>query len=91
MGFSLGTQVISQFLATHPLPAGVNVVLLGDTFWRNDQFLGHGRGVPLDIANQVTMVANEFDGWSDQPDIASSPGFGLAQQNADAGKHRVHW
>jgi hypothetical protein len=90
MGFSLGTQVISQFLATHTLPGGVMVVLLGDTFWRNDQFLAHGVGVPPDIANQVTMVANEYDGWSDQPDITSSPGYGLAQQNANAGKFRVH-
>jgi hypothetical protein len=90
MGFSLGTQVISMFLATHTLPAGVKVVLLGDTFWRNDQFLAQGTGVPLNIANQVTMVANEYDGWSDQPDITSSPGYSLAQQNANAGMFRFH-
>ena len=39
LGFSLGSQVISLYLAQHTPPPGVRFVLLGDTFARNDQLV----------------------------------------------------
>lgn len=91
MGFSLGTQVVSLFLSQHTLPAGVKVLLAGDTFAQNARFNATGVGIPLTIANQVTMVANEYDGWSDSPDLTSSPNYSLAEQNAAAGTQRLHY
>jgi hypothetical protein len=91
MGFSLGTQVISLFLSQHTLPPDVRVVLLGDTFARNDQLVSQAQGVPPDIANPVLMVVNEYDGWSDQPTNASAPGYAIAVQNATlGGEDRLH-
>jgi hypothetical protein len=90
MGFSLGSQVISLYLSQHTPPPGVRFVLLGDTFERNDRFLASGQGVPLDIANEVLFVANQYDGWSDMPTDVSAPGYQLALQNANAGKQSVH-
>lgn len=91
MGFSLGVQVISLFLSQHCLPPGVKVLLAGDTFNRNQQLVNQGQGIPWDIANQVTMVANEYDGWSDGPDLTASPNYTLADQNAIAGTQRLHY
>lgn len=90
MGFSLGTQVVSLFMSQHPLPAGVRVVLCGDTFWRNQQFVNSGVGIPWDTPTSVTMIANEYDGWSDEPDQTSAPGYWTAMLNASIGSQQVH-
>jgi pimeloyl-ACP methyl ester carboxylesterase len=89
LGFSLGSQVISAYLAQHTPPPGVRFVLLGDTFARNDQFVAAGQGIPADIANKVILVARQYDGWSDSPTTAS-PNYGLAMQNAQAGAATIH-
>jgi hypothetical protein len=89
MGFSLGVQVISLFLSQHQLPAGVNVVLAGDTYAQNVRY--GTNSIPLNIANSVTMVANEFDGWSDSPDLTTNPNYSLANANAVAGTQRLHY
>lgn len=91
MGFSLGVQVISLFLAQHTLPPGVKVLLAGDTFARNQELVSKGQGIPWDIANPVTMVVNEYDGWSDAPTRRGSPNFGLSNMNAVAGTQRLHY
>jgi hypothetical protein len=62
LGFSLGSQVISLYLAQHTPPPGVRFVLLGDTFARNDQLVAAGQGIPADIANKVVLVARQYDG-----------------------------
>lgn len=80
--------MIAEYLAAHTPPPGVRFVLLGWTFERNARAMGYG--VPADIPNQVLMVANQYDGWADAPTNTSSPGYQLAQQNAEAGKLRVH-
>jgi hypothetical protein len=90
IGFSLGVQVISQFMSQHQLPTGVKVLLAGDTFWRNGQYLSMNVGIPWDTSTQVTMVANEYDGWSDYPDKTSAPGYWAAVQNAIMGTQQVH-
>lgn len=90
LGFSLGSQVISLYLARHTPPPGVRFVLLGDTFARNDELVAAGQGVPADIANQVTLVAREYDGWSDAPTNKASPHYRLALQNAQAGAGTIH-
>jgi pimeloyl-ACP methyl ester carboxylesterase len=89
LGFSLGSQVISAYLAQHTPPPGVRFVLLGDTFARNDQFVAAGQGIPADVANKVILVARQYDGWSDSPTTAS-PNYGLAMQNAQAGAATIH-
>lgn len=91
MGFSLGVQVISLALAQHPLPAGVHVLLAGDTLARNAQLVAQGQGIPWDIANDVTMVANEYDGWSDGPDKTGDPNYAAALANATDGLSRLHY
>jgi PE-PPE domain len=98
MGFSLGSQVISLYLAEHTPPPGIKFLLAGDTFWRNQQFLNGGvdklvgtGGIPWNIANQVTLVANEFDGWSDQPDLTKASGYSMAVTNANDGKNYEHY
>ncbi|HME78923.1 MAG TPA: PE-PPE domain-containing protein [Mycobacterium sp.] len=88
MGFSLGTQVISMFLSQHTLPPGVHVLLAGATFAENQRY--GKNGIPLTIANDVTMVANEYDGWSDWPDKTSAPGYAIALENSKLGKKHVH-
>jgi hypothetical protein len=90
LGFSLGSQVISLYLAQHTPPPGVRFILLGDTFARNDQLVSQGQGVPADIANQVILMAREYDGWSDSPTVTSSPNYQLANQNAQAGAAYIH-
>jgi hypothetical protein len=90
LGFSLGTQVISLYLAQHTPPPGVRFVLLGDTFARNDKLVATHQGVPADIANQVTMVVREYDGWSDSPTNQASPNYGLAMRNAQMGAATIH-
>jgi hypothetical protein len=90
LGFSLGSQVISAYLARHEPPPGVRFVLLGDTFARNDQLAATGQGVPVDIANEVILVARQYDGWSDFPTNKDSPHYGLAMQNAVAGAATIH-
>ena len=90
LGFSLGSQVISLYLAQHTPPPGVRFVLLGDTFARNDQLVAVGQGIPADIANQVTLVVREYDGWSDSPTDKTSPNYGLAMQNAEMGAATIH-
>src|SRR6202035_4257981 len=72
LGFSLGSQVISLYLAQHKPPPGVRFVLLGDTFARNDQLVSQRQGVPANIANQVILMARQYDGWSDYPTITTS-------------------
>jgi hypothetical protein len=47
----------------------VRFVLLGDTFAHNDQLVAAKQGVPANIANQVILVARQYDGWSDYPTI----------------------
>jgi hypothetical protein len=90
LGFSLGVQVISLYLAQHTPPPGVRFVLLGDTFARTDQFVAGHQGIPGDVANQVTLVVREYDGWSDSPTNNASPNFGLAMQNAEMGAATIH-
>ena len=90
LGFSLGSQVISAYLAQHTPPPGVRFVLLGDTFARNDDLVAIGQGVPADIANEVLLVARQYDGWSDFPTNKASPNYGLALQNAQAGAVTIH-
>jgi pimeloyl-ACP methyl ester carboxylesterase len=89
-GFSLGSQVISLYLAQHTPPPGVRFVLLGDTFARNDQLVADGQGVPPDIANEVILVVREYDGWSDAPTDTGSPNYRLAMQNAQIGAATIH-
>ena len=90
VGFSLGSQVISLYLAQKAPPPGVRFVLLGDTFARNDQLVSQGQGVPPDIANHVLLVARQYDGWSDSPTITDSPNYKLATQNAQMGAATIH-
>jgi hypothetical protein len=90
LGFSLGSQVISAYLAQHTPPPGVRFVLLGDTFAQNDKFVAVGQGIPADIANKVILVARQYDGWSDSPTNTASPHYGLATQNAQAGAATIH-
>jgi hypothetical protein len=90
LGFSLGVQVISLYLSQHTPPPGVRFVLLGDTFARNDQFVAAHQGIPGDVANQVTLVVREYDGWSDSPTDKDSPNYGLAMQNAEIGAATIH-
>jgi PE-PPE domain-containing protein len=90
LGFSLGSQVISLYLAQHTPPPGVRFVLLGDTFVRNDQLVSQREGIPADIANEVILVARQYDGWSDYPTIKNSPNYQLANQNAQAGAAYIH-
>jgi hypothetical protein len=90
LGFSLGSQVISLYLAQHTPPPGVRFVLLGDTFARNDQLVSQGQGVPANIANQVILVARQYDGWSDSPTNTSSPNYQLALQNSQLGAAYIH-
>jgi hypothetical protein len=90
LGFSLGTQVISLYLAQHTPPPGVRFVLLGDTFAHNDQLVAAHQGIPADIANPVTLVVREYDGWSDSPTNKASPHYGLAMHNAEMGAATIH-
>jgi hypothetical protein len=99
MGFSLGSQTVMLFLSQHAreIPDGIKFLLCGCTFWRNQDFLDHGNaalygtgGVPWDIKNQVTMIARQGDGFSDQPDILNAPGYALAKQMATAGQNVLH-
>jgi hypothetical protein len=89
-GFSLGAQVISLYLAQNTPPPGVRFVLLGDTFARNDQLVSMGQGIPADIANEVILVARQYDGWSDSPTLTGSPGYQVATQNAQLGAATIH-
>lgn len=91
MGFSLGVQVISLFLAQHPLPTDVHVLLAGDTFARNAALVADGQGIPMTIANDVTMVVNEYDGWSDDPTLTGASGYFMAWWNAAVGTQRLHY
>jgi diacyltrehalose acyltransferase len=90
VGFSLGSQVISLYLAQNTPPPGVRFVLLGDTFARNDQLVSMGQGIPPGIANHVLLVARQYDGWSDSPTVADSPNYQLATQNAQMGAASIH-
>ena len=90
LGFSLGSQVISLYLAQHTPPPGVRFVLLGDTFARNDKLVSQGQGIPANIANQVILMARQYDGWSDYPTITTSPNYQLAMQNAQSGAASIH-
>jgi len=90
LGFSLGSRVVSLYLAQYTPPAGVRFVLLGDTFARNDQLVSQRQGVPANIANQVILVAREYDGWSDYPTTMLSPNYSLAMQNAESGAASIH-
>jgi pimeloyl-ACP methyl ester carboxylesterase len=90
LGFSLGQRVVSLYLAQHTPPPGVKFLLDGATLESNQKLVDEGTGVPWDIPAPVTMVANEYDGWSDFPDKAASPGYNLAVRNANAGKRHVH-
>lgn len=90
LGFSLGSQVISLYLAQHTPPPGVRFVLLGDTFARNDELVAKHQGIPADIANPVTLVVREYDGWSDSPTKKDSPHYALAKRNAEMGAATIH-
>lgn len=91
MGFSLGSQVVALSLSQHTLPAGVSVVLAGWTMDHNDAMVAQGQGIPWDIANPVTIVANEYDGWSDSPTNTAAPGYWAALWNAGIGTQRLHY
>lgn len=91
MGFSLGSQVVALFLSQHTLPPGVSVVLAGWTLDHNDAMVAQGQGIPWSIANAVTIVANEYDGWSDSPTNTAAPGYWTALWNAGIGTQRLHY
>ena len=90
MGFSLGVQNISQYMAHNQLPSGVDVLLLGDTEARNKILVSQGNGIPIDTPTKVTAVVNEYDGWSDSPDVTSAPGYAAALENAAFGTQKLH-
>lgn len=90
MGFSLGVQVISLDLSKHILPDGVKVILAGETLAHNDMLIASKKGIPANIANQVTMVVNEYDGNTDMPNKFNS-GWGPAFTNAIMGTQRLHY
>jgi hypothetical protein len=90
VGFSLGSQVLSLYLAQNTPPPGVRFVLLGDTFARNDQLVSMGQGIPANIANKVLLVARQYDGWSDSPTLKDAPGYQMATQNAQMGAATIH-
>lgn len=90
LGFSLGSQVISLYLAQRTPPPGVRFILLGDTFARNDELVAHHQGIPPHIANPVTFVVREYDGWSDRPTNKASRHFELAMRNAELGAATLH-
>jgi pimeloyl-ACP methyl ester carboxylesterase len=90
LGFSLGSQVIALYLAQHTPPAGVRFVMLGDTFNHNNQMVALGQGVPANIANQVILVVRQYDGWTDYPDISTSPNFSLSWRNSEMGAALIH-
>lgn len=91
MGFSLGVQVISLAVAQGKVPPGVQVILAGDTMARNAVLLGQNAGIPLDTPNEVVMVVNEYDGWSDSPTKTGVPGYWAALWNATLGTQRLHY
>jgi hypothetical protein len=88
MGFSLGSQVVALYLSQHTPPPGVRFILLAWTFQRNAQLVAVHQGVPADTPNEVTYLANEYDGWGDFPDAPNPPW--VATNNSDAGKGRIH-
>lgn len=97
MGFSLGSQVAALLASQRKIPAGIKLLLCGMTFWRNQEFLDKGNaamfgtgGIPWDIENEVTFVARQGDGFSDQPDIKGAKGFSLAQKMCTAGQDVLH-
>lgn len=85
-GFSLGTQTIMYYLSKYQPPPGIDFVLCGCTFTRNQELLDYGSwfwgtgGIPWDIENKVTMIAREFDGYSDKPDVEDAEGYDLAKR-----------
>jgi hypothetical protein len=90
LGFSLGSQVISTYLAQYTPPRGVRFVLLGETFAHNDSLVPIRQGVPPNIANQVILVARQYDGWSDYPTNIISPYYQLSLKNAQMGAMTIH-
>jgi hypothetical protein len=90
MGFSLGAQVVALYLAQNTPPPGVRFVLLGDTLYHNSQIVALGQGVPPNIANQVILMARQYDGWSDYPQLTTSPGFALSWENSQMGAALIH-
>jgi hypothetical protein len=95
-GFSLGTQTVMYYLSTCRPPPGIKFVLCGCTFYRNQELLDQGSwfwgtgGIPWDIANEVTMIAREFDGYSDKPDVRNAEGYDLAQRICRSGCFTQH-
>lgn len=90
LGFSLGSQIVALYLSQNTPPPGVRFVMLGDTFTHNDQISSLGQGVPANVANQVILVARQYDGWSDYPTDLVSPNYQLAWQNAQYGGGTIH-
>lgn len=91
MGFSLGVQVISLAMAQNKVPPFVSVILAGDTEARNATLLAQHAGIAPDTPNHVLAVVNEFDGWSDDPDLPGAPGYLAAWINAGLGTRRLHY
>lgn len=95
-GFSLGTQTVMYYLSQYRPPPGIKFVLVGCTFTRNQELLDYGSwfwgtgGVPWNIDNQVTMIAREFDGYSDKPDVEDAEGYDLANRIARDGRWTQH-
>jgi hypothetical protein len=90
LGFSLGSQVIALYLSQNSPPPGVRFVLLGDTPTHNSQMVALGQGVPPNIANQVILMAREYDGWSDYPMVTTSPNFSRSWRNSELGAAMIH-
>ncbi|HUB53536.1 MAG TPA: PE-PPE domain-containing protein [Mycobacterium sp.] len=90
MGFSLGAQVVALYLAQNSPPPGVRFILLGDTFNHNSQMAFLGQGVPANVADQVILMVRQYDGWTDYPDITTSPNFQLSWRNAQMGAAMIH-
>jgi hypothetical protein len=90
MGFSLGAQVISLYASQHTPPPGVHILLAGDTLASNAARVAAHQGIPATIANDTTLVVNEYDGWSDMP-TRFNAGWGAAFTNAILGLQRLHY
>jgi hypothetical protein len=95
LGFSLGSVVISTYLANNTPPPGVNFILLGNTSNPNGLFAATGLlplfgGIPANTPDPVTSISRQYDGWADFPNNMMAPGYLLAVMNAIEGEFTAH-
>ena len=89
LGFPNGSQVISLYLAKYTPPPGVRFVLLGETFHAMTRS-SLRQGVPANIANQVILVARQYDGWTDYPTNRTSPNYQPGPAELPTGASYIH-